>query len=253
MSISIITVWFGLTCKFEAMGNIYQNIIKSKKRVVALLLDPDKETKCDVKHVLELANKSSVSLVLVGGSLVNSNIDEFVETVKRNTSLPVLLFPGSALQFTSNADGILLLSLISGRNPEFLIGNHVQVSYKLKQSGIEVMPTGYILIESGGTTSVQYMSNTLPIPSTKPEIAAATALAGEQLGLKLIYLEAGSGATNPVPTELIRKVKSDITIPLIVGGGLRSPEQIKSAFEAGADMVVIGNGIEGNPDLLKLI
>jgi len=109
------------------------------------------------------------------------------------------------------------------------------------------------LIESGGTTSVQYMSNTLPIPSTKPEIAAATALAGEQLGLKLIYLEAGSGATNTVPIELIQKVKSDITIPLIVGGGLRSPEQIKSAFDAGADMVVIGNGIEGNPDLLKLI
>jgi len=242
LSISIITAWFGLTFKFVAMGNIYQNIIKSKKRVVALLLDPDKETKCDVKHVLELANKSSVSLVLVGGSLVNSNIDEFVKTVKSNTSLPVLLFPG-----------ILLLSLISGRNPEFLIGNHVQVSYKLKQSGIEVIPTGYILIESGGTTSVQYMSNTLPIPSTKPEIAAATALAGEQLGLKLIYLEAGSGATNPVPTELIQKVKSDITIPLIVGGGLRSPEQIKSAFDAGADMVVIGNGIEGNPDLLKLI
>jgi len=235
------------------MGNIYQNIIKSKKRVVALLLDPDKETKYDIKHVLELANKSSVSLVLVGGSLVNSNIDEFVKTVKSNTSLPVLLFPGSALQFTSNADGILLLSLISGRNPEFLIGNHVQVSYKLKQSGIEVIPTGYILIESGGTTSVQYMSNTLPIPSTKPEIAAATALAGEQLGLKAIYLEAGSGAKNPVPADLIRMVKSEISIPIIVGGGLHTPDQVELAFASGANIVVIGNGVEKNPELISKI
>lgn len=233
------------------MGNIYQNIIKSKKRVVALLLDPDKETKYDIKHVLELANKSSVSLVLVGGSLVNSNIDEFVKTVKSNTSLPVLLFPGSALQFTSNADGILLLSLISGRNPEFLIGNHVQVSYKLKQSGIEVIPTGYILVESGGTTSVQYMSNTMPIPSGKSDIAVATALAGEQLGLKMIYLEAGSGAINPVPVDLIKQVKSEISIPLIVGGGLRSSGQINAAFEAGASIVVLGNGIEKNPELLS--
>ena len=219
--------------------------------MVALLLDTDKETKYDIKHVLELANKSSVSLVLVGGSLVNSNIDEFVKTVKSNTSLPVLLFPGSALQFTSNADGILLLSLISGRNPEFLIGNHVQVSYNLIQSGIEVIPTGYILVESGGTTSVQYMSNTMPIPSGKSDIAVATALAGEQLGLKMIYLEAGSGAVNPVPADLIKQVKSEISIPLIVGGGLRSSGQINAAFEAGASIVVLGNGIEKNPELLS--
>lgn len=235
------------------MGNIYQSILASKKRAVALLLDPDRGTPEGVRRTLERANRSNVSLVLVGGSLVNSDIDEFVKQVKRNTALPVVLFPGSALQFTSGADGILLLSLISGRNPEFLIGHHVQVSHRLKRSGIEVISTGYILVESGGSTSVQYMSNTQPIPSTKPDIAVATALAGEQLGLKLIYLEAGSGACTPVPAELIGMVKSHISIPLVVGGGLRSPEQVEAAFDAGADMVVVGNGVEGNPDLLSQI
>lgn len=245
----------GLIFNFIVMTEIYNNIISSvgKSRQIALLLDPDKQSLVDIKHVLELANNSSISLVLVGGSLVNTNVEEFINTIKSYSNLPVVLFPGSAQQFTSNADAILLLSLISGRNPEFLIGNHIQVAFKLKQSGMEIIPTGYILIESGGTTSVQYMSNTLPIPSTKPEIAAATALAGEQLGLKMIYLEAGSGAKNPVPVELIRRVKSEISIPIIVGGGLKTPQQIDAAFTAGASMVVLGNGIEGNPDLLKQI
>lgn len=232
------------------MESIYQNILKAKSRVVALLLDPDKQDKVDVKKILQFAANSYVSIILVGGSLVNSNIDDFLKYVKSITNIPVLLFPGSAMQFSSVADGILHLSLISGRNSEFLIGNHVQVAFKLKKSGIEVIPTGYILIESGSTTSVQYMSNTSPIPSAKPEIAVATALAGEQLGLKAIYLEAGSGAANPVPSELIKQVKAEITVPLIVGGGLRSAEQINNAFNAGANMVVLGNGIEQNPDLL---
>ena len=247
------TVWFGLTYKHSEMASIYQNIISSigLRKQIALLLDPDKQNIVDLKRILELANNSSVSFILIGGSLVNSNIDEFIHTVKQNTQLPVLLFPGGALQFSANADGILLLSLISGRNPEFLIGNHVQVAYKLKQSGIEIIPTGYILVESGGTTSVQYMSNTMPIPSGKSDIAVATALAGEQLGLKMIYLEAGSGAINPVPVDLIKQVKSEISIPLIVGGGLRSSSQINAAFEAGASIVVLGNGIEKNPELLS--
>lgn len=239
-----------ITCK---MGNIYQSILNSKSRIVALLLDPDKQSEQDVKGILVLANRSNISLILVGGSLVNSNVDDFLSVVKANTKLPVLLFPGSAIQFSPIADGILLLSLISGRNPEFLIGNHVQVAYKLKQSGIEIIPTGYILIESGSATSVQYMSNTMPIPSEKADIAVATALAGAQLGLKAIYLEAGSGAKNPVPADLIKKVKSEISIPLIVGGGMRTPEQVELAFASGANMVVLGNGIEKNPELISQI
>ena len=235
------------------MGGVYQTILNSKNRIVALLLDPDKQSVQDVKGVLALANSSKVSLILVGGSLVNSNVDDFLSVVKANTKLPVLLFPGSAIQFSPIADGILLLSLISGRNPEFLIGNHVQVAYKLKQSGIEIIPTGYILIESGNATSVQYMSNTMPIPSEKSEIAVATALAGAQLGLKAIYLEAGSGAKNPVPVDIIKKVKSEIAIPIIVGGGMRTPEQVELAFASGANMVVLGNGIEKNPELIRQI
>jgi len=236
------------------MLDIYKNIVSSKNtRHIALLLDPDKHNMVNLEYVLDLANKSSVSFILVGGSLVNTDIDEFVRTIKLHTDLPVILFPGSALQFSSNADAILLLSLISGRNPEFLIGNHVQVAYRLKQSGIEIIPTGYLLIESGGSSSVQYMSNTLPIPSNKIEIAAATALAGEQLGLKMIYLEAGSGAKNHVPIELIRLVKKEISIPLIVGGGLKTVDQINAVFAAGANVVVLGNGIENNPELLKQI
>lgn len=236
------------------MLDIYKNIVSSKNtRHIALLLDPDKHNMVNLEYVLDLANKSSVSFILVGGSLVNTDIDEFVRTIKLHTDLPIILFPGSALQFSSNADAILLLSLISGRNPEFLIGNHVQVAYRLKQSGIEIIPTGYLLIESGGSSSVQYMSNTLPIPSNKNEIAAATALAGEQLGLKMIYLEAGSGAKNHVPLELIRLVKKEISIPLIVGGGLRTVDQINAVFAAGANVVVLGNGIENNPELLKQI
>ncbi len=236
------------------MLDIYKNIVSSKNtRHIALLLDPDKQNMVNLEYVLDLANKSSVSFILVGGSLVNTDIDEFVRTIKLHTDLPLILFPGSALQFSSNADAILLLSLISGRNPEFLIGNHVQVAYRLKQSGIEIIPTGYLLIESGGSSSVQYMSNTLPIPSNKIEIAAATALAGEQLGLKMIYLEAGSGAKNHVPIELIRLVKKEISIPLIVGGGLKTVDQINAVFAAGANVVVLGNGIENNPELLKQI
>jgi len=169
--------------------------------------------------------------------------------LKSKTSLPVVLFPGSAMQFAPNADGILFLSLISGRNPDFLIGQHVAVAPTVKQSGVEVIPTGYILIDGGSPTSVQYMSQTMPIPNTKPEIAVATAIAGELLGLKAIYLEAGSGAMVPVPAVLIQAVRKAITIPIIVGGGIRTREQYQSALDAGANLVVVGNGLEANPQL----
>lgn len=231
------------------MGNVYQGILNGKSKKIALLFDPDKQNMLNLEHILSRAI-SPISMILVGGSLVYSDVDPFVERIKSSTNLPVVLFPGSAQQFSGKADAVLLLSLISGRNPEFLIGNHIQVSMRLKQSGMEAIPTGYILIDGGNTTSVQYMSNTMPIPASKVDIAVATALAGEQLGLKIIYLEAGSGASNAVPLSTISAIRGEISVPLIVGGGLRTPRQIEDVWSAGADIAVIGNALENNPEIL---
>ncbi|NVO10259.1 MAG: geranylgeranylglyceryl/heptaprenylglyceryl phosphate synthase [Bacteroidales bacterium] len=232
---------------------IYNKIIESrgKKKLFALLLDPDKCNPDHLHKVLHIACQGKVSMLLVGGSLVNTDINTFISKVKAESQVPIVLFPGNAIQFANGADAILLLSLISGRNPDFLIGNHVIVSGAIKRSGVEVIPTGYLLIDGGVHTSVQYMSNTMPIPSSKIDIAVATALAGEQLGLKMIYLEAGSGAKFPVPIEMISAIRKEINIPIIVGGGLKSPEQINSAWDAGADMVVVGNAIENNVEFLS--
>jgi len=227
---------------------IYQNIVESKgkKKLFTLLLDPDK---CDTKRlssILSTSSQSKISMLMVGGSLVNTDINSLIGDIKKICELPIVLFPGNAVQFADKADAILLLSLISGRNADFLIGNQVIVSGAIKRSGIEVLPTGYVLIDGGVQTSVQYMSNTMPIPASKADIAVATALAGQQMGLKLIYLEAGSGAKNPVPLEMIKAVRDEIEIPIIVGGGLRTPEMVKAAWNSGADMVVVGNIFEGN-------
>ncbi len=233
-------------------SKIYDKILESqgKEKLFALLLDPDK---CDAKHLeklLPIAKESNVNLILVGGSFVKNDIGSFVSSIKKQSQIPVVLFPGNATHFCPEADAILLLSLISGRNADFLIGNHVLASNAIKKSGLEIIPTGYVLIDGGVQTSVQYMSNTMPIPSSKIDIAVATALAGEQLGMKMIYLEGGSGAKNPVPIEMIKAVRSEITIPLIVGGGLKTPEQVNAAWDAGADMVVVGNALE--KDIEKL-
>lgn len=234
-------------------NTIYNKIVEArgKEKLFALLLDPDK---CDGEHLkrlLPVALQSDVSMLLVGGSFVMADISSFVLDIKNQSSLPVVLFPGNAMHFSPKADAILLLSLISGRNPDFLIGNQVVASTAIKRSGLEVLPTGYILIDGGVQTSVQYMSNTMPIPSAKVDIAVATALAGEQLGLKMIYLEAGSGAKSSVPIEMIKAVRSEINIPLIVGGGLKTPEQVKAAWNAGADMVVVGNALENDIEKLS--
>ncbi|MCB9001165.1 MAG: geranylgeranylglyceryl/heptaprenylglyceryl phosphate synthase [Bacteroidales bacterium] len=231
------------------MKSVY-SIIENGKRNIALLLDPDKEDRVDVPSILNQAQKGGIDIVFVGGSLVRNHVPDFIDKVKRETSLPVVLFPGSSTQFAPNADAILLLSLLSGRNADFLIGNHVQVAFRLKNSGVEIIPTGYILIDGGAQTSVQYMSNTSPIPRDKTEIIVATALAGEQLGLKLIYLEAGSGAANPVPIDVVKAVRQEISLPIVVGGGIKTPQQISDYFDAGANLVVLGNSIENNPDLL---
>lgn len=228
----------------------YNQLKKLDKGLFALLIDPDKNESYRLKGLAQSAQNAGVDVFLLGGSLISTDIEQSLTIIRENSSIPIVLFPGNAVQFTPNADGILLLSLISGRNPDFLIGNHILVSHAIHKSGMEVIPTGYILIESGNTTSVQYMSNTKPIPRDKSDIVVATALAGQQLGLKSIYLEAGSGALEPVPEILIREVKRKVSIPLIVGGGIRDSQSVAKARAAGADMVVVGNAIEQNGDLL---
>lgn len=189
----------------------------------------------------------------MGVSLVSNPIAPFIQKIKENSEIPVLLFPGNLLQISNNADGILFLSLISGRNPDLLIGNHVASAPMIKSSGMEVISTGYILVENGKSTSVENISNTKPVPSDKPDIASATAIAGEMLGFKLIYLEAGSGAQHPVKTEMITRVKKNIKVPLVVGGGIRNSEDAKNILNAGADIIVIGNVIEKDTSFLKKI
>ena len=185
--------------------------------------------------------------------MVNGDFESFVEKVKINTNLPSIIFPGSITQISSFADAILFLSVVSGRNPEHLIGKHVLAAPSIKKSGIEPISTAYILVESGSTTTAVYMSGSLPVPRNKPEIAAATALASEYLGMKLIYLEAGSGADNSVPNEMIKAVSSQCRIPVVVGGGIRNPQTAREKVENGASIIVTGNYFEdeNNWDLIK--
>ncbi|HCC70608.1 MAG TPA: phosphoglycerol geranylgeranyltransferase, partial [Bacteroidales bacterium] len=203
-------------------------------------MDPDNYDPENITTLLNINSNCSPDFIFVGGSLISVNPEILILKIKENIDIPVVLFPGSPLQLTDKADSILFLSLISGRNPELLIGNHVIAAPFLKQMDIEIIPTGYILINCGTKTSVEYMSQTDAVPYTKVDIATATAIAGEMLGLKLIYLEGGSGASRPISMEMIKIVKQAITVPLIVGGGLRGPADIEKAYEAGADMVVLG-------------
>ncbi|GAB4135482.1 MAG: geranylgeranylglyceryl/heptaprenylglyceryl phosphate synthase [Bacteroidia bacterium] len=231
------------------MKNTFHTIqlkLSEKKAQIAILIDPDK-----TEHLEQLLNSGDYpDFFLVGGSLLyKGNTEATVRKIRSSSPSPVILFPGSSSQITKEADGIFLLSLISGRNPDFLIGQHVRTSFEIYNSGLECIPVGYILIDSGKPTSVSYMSNTTPIPSDKKEIVAATALAGEQLGMKMIYIENGSGADHHVSAELIKYLKQFITIPLICGGGIRTPEQASVLFAAGADILVIGTVLEENPEL----
>lgn len=219
----------------------------------AVLIDPDKVTDMGgVPQLVRQCVESNVDFIFVGGSLITTtNIANLIYTIKSHCSIPVVLFPGSNMHLEGSADALLFLSLISGRNAEFLIGQHVVAAPILRKSNLEVMPTGYMLIDSGKPTTVSYISNTTPIPADKPDIAACTAMAGELLGLKLIYMDGGSGALYPVPTKMINMVRKSVELPLIVGGGINSGEKAKQALEAGADLIVIGNGIEKNPELLN--
>jgi len=225
------------------------------KKSIAVLIDPDKiDNTSKLEPLLRLAAEDCVDYIFVGGSLVTTtNIAEVVKAIKENVSMPVVLFPGSALQIEPSADAILFLSLISGRNPDLLIGQHVVAAPILKNSKLEILPTGYILISSGKTTSVANISNTTPIPEDKYSLAACTAIAGEMLGLKLIYLDAGSGAEREVNQKMISTVKKSVNVPLIVGGGINTPEKALNALQAGADLIVVGNVLEKSPDLLTEI
>jgi len=234
---------------------IYQDILtqtEQGRKQLAVLIDPDKLLNKDVESIAISAAKSGVDYFFVGGSLlVNNELDQCIKTLKANAEIPVILFPGNTMQMSWRADAILFLSLISGRNAEMLIGLHVIAAPYLKLSPLEVISCGYMLIESGKTTAVQYMSNTMPIPSDKIDIAICTAMAGEMLGLKLVYLEAGSGAQHSVPLSMIEQVKQNINIPIINGGGLRTPEQVSLVARSGADIIVIGTAFEQNSGLVS--
>lgn len=222
------------------------------KKLLAVLIDPDKARRDNLEHLAGFANAGQIDLFFWGGSLVNApQAEYYLKFLKDNlTNTPVALFPGSVYQLDPQADALLLLSMISGRNPDLLIGRHVQVASRIKQMKLETIPTGYILVDGGKPTSVSYMSNTTPIPADKPPIAAATALAGELLGLKVIYMDAGSGAQNPVSPHIIQAVRHEVSLPVIVGGGIRTPERAALALEAGADVIVVGNGLEKDSNWL---
>ena len=231
---------------------IYDKFQDKSRKKLAVLIDPDKPTDAQILSIVDKAKAADVDFFFVGGSLlVTDSLDHCIKLIKANCDIPVLIFPGNSLQISKYCDGFLLLSLISGRNPEMLIGRHVIAAPYLKLYGNEIIPTGYMLIDSGKATSVSYMSDTTPIPHDKDDIAMCTAIAGEMLGLKLIYLEAGSGALIPVSTSMISKVKKMIQIPLIVGGGIKTPEMAAEAVRAGADVIVIGTAFEKEPELLK--
>ena len=237
------------------MTNIYNNILQSKankEKLLALLLDPDKIDLNKIELLIEKICQSPVTHIFIGGSHVNNNIlDELILKIKEVCVLPVILFPGDPSQISDQADAILFLSLISGRNPDFLIEHQVKAAPILKKTNLEIISTGYILIESGTETAVEKVSKTKPLDRNDPDLALATAQAGEMLGNKLIYLEAGSGAHQAVPLEMIQFLSQNIKIPLIVGGGIIDLQGIQKAYDSGADLVVIGTAFEKDVDFFK--
>lgn len=225
----------------------------SGKKAFAVLVDPDKLALEKVPAFCERMNLAGIDLIFVGGSiLMDGNFHKVISALKLHAEAPVVLFPGNLMQLSDSADALLFLSMISGRNPDLLIGNHVLAAPFLKRSHLEVIPTGYMLVDTGKPTSVNYMSNTLPIPYDKPDIAAATAMAGELLGLQLIYLEGGSGAERHISTDMISAVAQAVKLPVIVGGGIRNLRQAEAVLKAGADIIVVGNALE-DPDRAPLM
>lgn len=235
-------------------NQIYTDLVNARqlgKKKLAVLIDPDQIRMGKLDQIIDLSIHCKVDYFFIGGSLlVNSQLDQCLEMIRKRCRIPLILFPGNSYQLSYHADAILFLSLVSGRNPDLLIGQHVIAAPYLKLSQLEVLPTGYMLVDGGVGTTVLYMSNTSPIPANKSDIAVCTALAAEMLGLRLIFMDAGSGATQPIPSDMIAAVRGSISIPIIVGGGIKSAEKVKENLEAGADVIVIGNAFEHDPSLM---
>jgi len=234
---------------------VYQSLLKKKqngKKSFAVLVDPDKVSASSLQELIVLATDANVDYFFVGGSLVISDhLDERIQQIKSSCTIPVLLFPGSPSQISRHADALLYLSLISGRNADMLIGQHVISAPFVKKSGLEIISTGYMVIDGGAATTVSYISNATPIPHNKPDIALCTALAGEMLGMKLIYMDSGSGAEKAISEEMISTVAKNTEVPVIVGGGIRDAEKAYLNCKAGADVIVVGNAIEKNASLIS--
>ncbi len=238
-------------------GNLHKSLVElrqHKKKSFAVLIDPDSVSLNQIEQVAHQCNEAQVGYVFIGGSLMTSNhLDQCIIRFKQCSNIPVLLFPGSPSQVSKEADALLYLSLISGRNPELLIGAHVVSAPVVKESGLEVISTGYIVVDGGAPTTVSYMSHSAPVPHDKNDIAVCTAMAGEFQGKNIIYMDAGSGAKNPISEEMLKSVSSHVSLPLVVGGGILTPEKAYNNCKAGADVIVVGNAIEKDPALIKEI
>lgn len=236
---------------------IYQSILDNQregKKSLAVLIDPD-TPKLQQEKIITLANKTNAAFIFLGGSLLQypEAFEENVVFLKQRTTIPIILFPGDNTQVSESADALLLLSLISGRNPEYLIGQHVKAAKKLKALSVELISTGYILVDGGSVSTTQKVTQTQPILATDIPQIVSTAIAAEQLGMKLIYLEAGSGARNPVSAEIIHAVKKEVSLPVICGGGVRNVQTATQILQAGADILVLGNVLEKDPDFLEQV
>ena len=238
---------------FDLM-QVYKKILQlksSNQKSFAILIDPDSYNPQKLMDTIKIANDTHADYFFIGGSHMHKNYSSLIiEDIKRRSDIPCVLFPGHQIDINTKADAILYLSLISGRNPEFLIGRQVETAMSVKASELEAISTGYMLVDGGKLSSVHYVSNTIPLPHDKPNLAVSTAVAGELLGLKMIYLEAGSGAKRPVSDEMIAGVSEMIDVPLIVGGGIRDYETAISKLNAGADIIVLGTIVEEDPELL---
>jgi len=229
------------------MRSTYRKILlqrEANRKMIAVLLDPDKCVGGILAATISALKTNVPDFIFIGGSHTLTSSDLFIDLLREETEATIVQFPGNASQFSTKADALLYLSLLSGRNAEFIIGQHITSSVAIKKSGIEAIPTAYILIDGGKPSSVEYISNTRPIPNDKKDIVLSTAVAGELMGMRLVYLEAGSGANTAVPTEVVEHVSKGLSLPLIVGGGIKTTEQMTAAFDAGADLVVIGNLFE---------
>lgn len=230
----------------------FKNLKLNNKHAFAVLLDPDKIAVNQMEYLATQCNEARVDYIFLGGSLVMQHkIDKCIVNFKKYSNIPIILFPGNPAQVTPQADALLYLSLVSGRNAELLIGQHVSSAPNVRQSGLEILSTGYILIDGGVPTTVSYMSHSQPIPANKPDIALCTAWAAEMQGKQLIYLDAGSGAQNPITETMIQKLSSNLEVPLIIGGGISTPEKVRQNCQAGAQVIVVGNALEKDLSLLK--